>query len=517
MLPIAETRENGQGGAAMAWAWSRVRMCMRWAMLSLLILSISSPALAQDDEPNVASPANRQARVIAQTVTELPEDEVAWRVTEEEAPLPEDADFAPQPLSFVYAVNDAILIVDEATNTQVRLAGGEAAALRQDASTRLVSLGDEEAPFIRIALVPADQAEDEPEGGNLVFASDPFFAPEGNHDLDLVSTSLGAGTVSVESANAPFLVYSTRGELTVRFDDENESVDPDESAAFGPGKALITDAGDIAGAFLAAVIGPAIPDLADAGGPVEPTPDNRQEGDTALVSVQVTVCPAGHTFPDQLDGSDPDCVDPAGDLYVSLTSNDTGEVREEFTDDSGAASFGNLPAGSYSLATFLDGATDARFVCGSDQNGLIGNGDSLPVNEGEEIDCTVNFALGGGETLGGAGEIVVSALDCPDDYTVPDGTTGVDPNCASPLADVYIYLEQLDGGTTTVDGTTGGDGTLDFTDLPTGTYSVSAGPNSSSANVWINCSGPDGPSGDIAIVSAGARTDCFIHVSDITQ
>jgi hypothetical protein len=497
----------------------------RWAAASLLLLAFASTALAQDDELNGPSPAEEQARVMAQSVAELPDEEVAWRVTEEEAPLADDASFDDQPLGFIYARSDAILIIDEQTGSQIRIAGGEAAFLPADSSRELVSLGDEEAAFIRIALVPAGDAGDEPDGATLVFASDPFDAPEGLRDIDLVGSTLEMGSIRIPSPSAPTLIYAVRGDLAVRLDDKNTDVNSRKAASLGPGTPQVTDGGDIEASFLAAVIGPEIPALDQAEPTREPTATPQGTGgdddtEAASVSVTVTRCPDGHTFPDQLDGPDPDCVDPIPDLYLSLTANDTGEILEDFTDDNGNGFFGDLGAGSYSLSAALDGAIDARIVCGSAESGLMGNGDPMQIGAGEAVDCSVNFIVAGGgnntEGVQGTGEIFVTAISCPVDYAGPSGPAGVDPSCDGPMGDVYVYLEQLDGDGSTVDGTTGGDGVLDFTDLPAGTWAVSASPNSiASANVWIACTGPNGDSGDIAVLDPDTRVDCFVHVSEI--
>lgn len=244
------------------------------------------------------SPATGNARVIAQGVAPLVNEEVVWRAVIYRARPRADALTATRPLGFLVASGGPLLLSndDPATDEEdltpeARLAPGEALLVRAGTDQQRASVTDENTEYIALELVPADGADDVG-SGQLLFISAPFVSggasPELDFDIDLVSAVLAEQESTViPDTGQSIAILATDGAIDVIpsggrrrtlqigegdvFSGELEirPATANANADGGNAKRLIaTQAAPNGGAtFVAAVVGPEVPP-AD---PVEPT------------------------------------------------------------------------------------------------------------------------------------------------------------------------------------------------------------------------------------------------------
>jgi hypothetical protein len=202
----------------------------RTHLLLLALLPVLLPAglamrqvVAQDDGPNVPSAARVGQAVIAQGVSEMPAPQIAWRVVRDTAELPGSAEYESRALGFALAAEDAILISNRSIGQQTLLAQGEASFVPAGSDERRESMGDTATSLYRIALVPADQAN-EAAGDELIHGGAPFDAPSGRRDVSLVAerglcTLRDSGRsitrTAGDSNGFPILIVVTDGTLEI--------------------------------------------------------------------------------------------------------------------------------------------------------------------------------------------------------------------------------------------------------------------------------------------------------------
>src|SRR5215207_1649734 len=148
-------------------------------------------AAARQADPGF-SPASGPAQVIAQGVVALPEGDAVWRTVRTRALLPEEAPFEERPLGFVLASSGPLLLVDQASGEQVRLGSGEATMVSEGTVQQRSSLGAQPVSYLSIELVGVD-VPPPPADATVLQPGQPFPAPAGLHDLDLLSAALVAG------------------------------------------------------------------------------------------------------------------------------------------------------------------------------------------------------------------------------------------------------------------------------------------------------------------------------------
>jgi hypothetical protein len=381
-------------------------------------------ASAQGDDPNAASPAGAYAEVIAQGVGSIPADEAAWRLVQDTAEPVGDAAFEERALGFAVATDDALLLTDESDGARTRLAHGEAAFVDEGVTQRREGLGDGSSPYWRIALVPSADAEDAG-GDTLVYAGDPFTAPAGDRDVDLVAAQLGTNQSTMVKSDYPVLVAVAAGQATAA------PVAGGEPVELGKGEAA-TIAGSVAlkatkggTRILVAVVGAAVP---SAQGPI----DDGGETGTGKIIVTSKLCPAGVTAEQAADSSAGDpCFDggPAVGLTVTARNLDTGEVASAAVDATGGtAALAGLPAGSYEVA--FDGGDqygETVGICGGQDRSADlpvvpfgGSAVDLDLPAEREYDCITHTLTPGGDAGDGeaaTGSLTATFLACPAEMT----------------------------------------------------------------------------------------------------
>jgi hypothetical protein len=227
------------------------------------------PARAQDEQ---TAPTGAAPLVIAQGIGRLPRGELLWTVRRIDVPGGDGAALEELPLGFVLADGGGVALQNEDDEIVALLDDGEAAFLLSGRGGTLVSRGDEPGAVFEIALVSQRQAEAGEIAGNV--AGGPFATPDGGaFDLELARAILAAGDEAViptARSGAPVLFLLTTG--TVQLESGGQVVDLAAGQfALLVGDVLVRGSGDTPAAFVAAAIGEATGERADAAG----TPEAR--------------------------------------------------------------------------------------------------------------------------------------------------------------------------------------------------------------------------------------------------
>jgi hypothetical protein len=324
------------------------------------------------------SPASGPAQVIAQGVVALPEGDAVWRTVRTRALLPQDAPFEERPLGFVLASSGPLLLVDQESGTQVRLGTGEAALVPAGAVQQRSSLGAQPVSYLSIELVGVDAAPP-PADATVLQPGQPFPAPTGLHDLDLLSAALVANEAfTIPDSGAKNVVLITDGAANVgRPGGEAVVLLAGEAASFS-GELQVSGAADDSGeaqgmSFVVGMIGPEVPPPAGvAETPAPPTavaetpaatastaetpapPAETTAAGTAAagqgaISVQVYSCPPGMTAQTVAAAAcaptveDFDVIISGAALQTPLTLGDATAGGSSFT-------WSGLPYGDYLIA-----------------------------------------------------------------------------------------------------------------------------------------------------------------------
>jgi hypothetical protein len=330
-------------------------------MISLLSLALVGPtgAIALFQQiGNDASPATGHAAVIAQGVSFLPENGAAWRIVEDTAESLDVAVPETRTLGFTVAVNDGVLVNDYSFGVQTRVAAGEAAFVAAGASQQRASISGGNAPYLRIGLVNAAEANDAG-GDTLIFAGDAFTAPDGRRDIDLVRDVLQNDEESrVGAGNGPSLVHIISGSAVLDDGQETFELSAGESAEITGEfsvRALQNDT-----VFIAAVVGAQVPVMPRFSGTL--TLDIRACPDT-VTREQLQANAANRS-----DAGFTDCT-PVTDAWdagmrinLNLPDGDRLRLNEaDETDTDGVVVWQPLAFGEYVLGRvteFPDGYTD---------------------------------------------------------------------------------------------------------------------------------------------------------------
>ena len=354
---------SGARGTASRGPRRSLRATLLGAALAALVAASTIGAvaarLAQDDP----SPAEGSAAVIAQGVVDMPRGEVAWRVARQTARLPEDAPTGQRDPGFLLGDEGAVLVTNQPSGDQTRLAPGEATMVRPEVRQQRASLTGAPVAYTAIELVAADSVDDVG-AGDLIFGGEGFAAPEGKRDLDLVRDALRSGEstdIGAAEGNAPILVMATVGviEVRTRGDREPARLETGEAGAFAG--ALTIRAVEVGGVgrtatFVAAVIGPEIPreETPTATATATPratataTPRATPAAKNGAITVSVRNCPPGQR---------PETVVPAecplaeGDFDLALLTPDGATLTLADAAGSGASSatWTELPFGTYQV------------------------------------------------------------------------------------------------------------------------------------------------------------------------
>jgi hypothetical protein len=268
-------------------------------MLTLLLslFGVVPSGAAGQADPGF-SPASGPAQVIAQGVVALPEGDAVWRTVRTRALLPQDAPFEERPLGFVLASSGPLLLVDQESGTQVRLGTGEAALVPAGAVQQRSSLGAQPVSYLSIELVGVDAAPP-PADATVLQPGQPFPAPAGLHDLDLLSAALVAGEAfTIPDSGAKNVVLITDGAANVGRPGGDAVVLLAGEAASFSGELEVSGAADGGGeardiSFVVGMIGPEVPP--PAGVAETPAPPAAAETPTATASTAETPAPPAET------------------------------------------------------------------------------------------------------------------------------------------------------------------------------------------------------------------------------
>lgn len=370
---------------------------LRWALLVTLLAALA-PGLLR---PAVAAQTQSSSDEPIQTLAQGPipssiGTNVAWRVVVDEAEPAGQAKDEVRALGFAVAVNEAIRLTNPNTGNVRDLQPGEASYVTEDAEQRRESLTDEAVPYARIALVPADEANDAG-GDNLLLVGRPFELRDPRDDVELraFGGTVGSDPISVSSA-WPVLLLVLEGSITIL---------PETGVQLDGGDAVVLagtlgsyTSGFVATSGEARFVAAAVLSPQETGFSVWP-------GDGANASFNISACPPGAPVADvgenpgsagPLCGGDAtDAADPVPGAAVELTNTDTGQVFRSQADADGRLSFTDLPAGTYEAA-FPDApaaATRCYTATLDNANGQIYNIAAVPVplGTGTIMSCAVAF------------------------------------------------------------------------------------------------------------------------------
>jgi hypothetical protein len=316
------------------------------------------------------SPASGPAQVIAQGVSALPAGDVVWRTVRTRAPLPADAPFEERPLGFVLASTGPLLLVDQATGEQVRLGMGEAALTRAGTVQQRSSLAAQPVSYLSIELVAVDAAPP-PADATVLQPGQPFPAPAGLHDLDLLSAALGQGeSFTIPDSGAKNVVLITDGAAGVgRGEGDPVVLLAGEAASFSGALDIspAPDGGEEAFvSFVVAMIGPevlppvgiAAPTAPPVTEPAAPSGTPEQTAGEGSIALQVLSCPPGM---DPQNVAAAVCA-PVGEDFDLALSGDALQTPLTLTDatgEGGVLTWDGLPFGDYLIADVVlpSGAT----------------------------------------------------------------------------------------------------------------------------------------------------------------
>ncbi|MBA2595239.1 MAG: hypothetical protein H0V00_01260 [Chloroflexia bacterium] len=337
----------------------------------------------------IFSPASGHAQVIAQGIADLP-GEFAWRAVFHSVDPGAATELPPAGPGFLLVDTGGVLVEDGERSSL--LAPAEA-TYQGPGSSRLIPVGDRPAGLFAIDLVGPDAVADASDG-IPVFAGEPFAAPDGRREIDLVRDLLEPEEATTVIGNeAPVLVLVTLGTIRAEATDGAAvSLRVGEAATFS-GDIVLTGEGQAPSTFVAAVIGREAPLSAVAGTPGA-TPQPQRAG---MVQITAYACPPLVTPADASSGS---CLRDPEVVGLELAAIDGETVRDvgPSTERQGLPAWVNLPAGEYVLQAASFGEGFGRFFVrglegsdGAGENGYAA-GDSdgylIPI-EGE----TTDFAL----------------------------------------------------------------------------------------------------------------------------
>jgi hypothetical protein len=362
-----------------------------------------------------ASPATGHGSIVAQGVAEMPIDPIAWRVVLDIAEPLDTAQPVERALGFVVADPDGVDVVDVSAETQERLAPGEASFVPEGAVQTRASLTDEGTQYLRVGLVGEEEAQDAG-SDELIFGGEPFAAPTGRRDIDLVRDVIDDGVTSqVTGGEFPVLVIATGGEITVTVGDESTTLAEGEAAQF-TGDLEITGAAD-GSSYVAAVIGPEVP--------IPPRT-------TGTITIGVYLCPAG-LAPDDLGNpleveTVVDCEAIADGVPVTLTTPDGDSLSLADAEEvrTGVFSWTALPFGEYVLEEPEElpaGAGDPTIY---DSEGTLWINGDAPIDESVP-DLHVDLYL----FQTGSGSLSVTFYNCPSGWN----PVGLDPSGCEVVTD----------------------------------------------------------------------------------
>src|SRR5215207_6790267 len=370
----------------------RIALVLACALCSFPGLSFVTRAVQSGE---IFSPASGHSQVIAQGVAPMP-DEAAWRVVFHSIDPGGAAELSAGGPGFILVDTGGVVVEEGERSTP--LAPAEA-AFHAAPMSRLIPIGERPTGVFALDLVPP-AAVDDADDGIPVYASDPFQAPRGNRDIDLVRDLLDPGeSTTVIGNSAPVLVLVTLGALRAEATDgSTANLRVGEAGTFS-GDVVLTAEGQVPSSVIAAVIGREAPSAAVAATPgATPVP-------ASVGSIQVTVyaCPL-LVEPDQ--ASPGRCLRDPEAVALDLAIDDGAALRDvgPSTERQGLPTWVGLAGGDYILRaiSFKEGF-ERFFVQGLE--GIGGNGE-----DGFGADASAGYLIPiGADTADYALEVYVFA------------------------------------------------------------------------------------------------------------
>jgi hypothetical protein len=336
--------------------------------LAFSLFAVIPSGAARQGDPGF-SPASGPAQVIAQGVVALPEGDAVWRTVRTRALLPQDALFEERPLGFVLASSGPLLLVDQESGEQVRLGAGEAAIVPAGTVQQRSSLGAQPVSYLSIELVGVD-VPPPPADATVLQPGQPFPAPAGLHDLDLLSAALVAGEVfTIPDSGAKNVVLITDGAANVgRPGGEAVVLLAGEAASFSGELevSVAADGGETQDvSFVVAMIGPEVPPppgiaetpaatVAVGETPAPPTETAAATGTPVTpgqgaITVQVYTCPPGMDAETVAAAACAPTIEDF-DIIVSGEKLESPLTLGEATAGEGSFTWSGLPFGDYLIA-----------------------------------------------------------------------------------------------------------------------------------------------------------------------
>jgi hypothetical protein len=339
----------------------RIALVLACALCSLPGLSIVARALQSGE---IFSPASGHAQVIAQGVATMP-DEAAWRVVFHSIDPGSAAELTAGGPGFIL-VDTGGVVVEEGERSAL-LAPAEA-AFHASPTSGLIPVGERPTGVFAIDLVSPDVVDDAGDG-IPVYAGEPFQAPSGTRDIDLVRDLLEPGeSTTVIGSESPVLVLVTLGAVRAEATDgSTASLRVGEAATFS-GDVVLTAEGQVPSTMIAAVIGREASSVAAVATPgATPVPAT-----VGSVAVTVYACPP-LVEPDQ--ASPGRCLRDPEAVALDLAMDDGAALRDvgPSTERQGLPTWVGLAGGDYVLrATSFKEGFDRFFVRGLE--GIGGSG-----------------------------------------------------------------------------------------------------------------------------------------------
>ncbi len=413
----------------------------RGPLLLLATLFALAPAVVlgmRVQDQSDPSPALGNGQVIAQAVVTLEDGDLAWSVARLPVPLPPDAGVVAASPGFLLADEGSVLLSFVGSDTRLRLASGEATFVSDTADQVRIALGDQAGTLYSIQLTPAGAAE--AGDGESLFTSEPFSSSASDRDVDLVRDRLAADeSVDIPSGTLPTLLLATGGTLSVTTPggDTTELAPGDAGSYAGP---VSVAAGDEEAVFVAAVVGPAVPQvrIEQSEPAIAATPAATPASATATTESLAATPETEPTAAATAEGAEPTATTetPAAEATPDAADLEAVDADEDALDDATEAELGTDPT-----------------VADSDGDGVL---DGAEVNElGTDpinTDTDADGVLDGDEVA--AGSDPLDGADVPS-TTSPDDADG----------DGFLDAQELELGTDPSDPDTDDDGLTDGDEL----------------------------------------------------
>lgn len=195
------------------------RLGTRFAVVLLLVAGMlgsiqpGAPAVAQ--VVPLGGGTEAPSAVVAQGVTTLPNDDVAWRVVRADAAPREDQRVVTSDTGFIVASSESLVLNDLETSSQDLLERGEAIWVAGGSEQQRASLTDDTVTYTELSLVAEDMANESGDS-DLIFAGSPFDPPSDARDVNLtMATMAPSETVDVSVPNGEAIILMTAGMVSV--------------------------------------------------------------------------------------------------------------------------------------------------------------------------------------------------------------------------------------------------------------------------------------------------------------